>query len=140
MMRPFQHGDIEVLIDRIRKSELVEAEALGEDPLNCLKLAVSQSKTMTLVLNGKVCGIAGVSHQQDVNVPWSVFTDDIEKMPMQFLRACKQWKKENPGPMLNVVLDENEQTKKWLTWLGFNLGPPFEYGPHRKLFRAYWSQ
>lgn len=137
MIRPYQPGDMWQVLPFIRQSELDEAFALGEDPRESIEQAVYDGETITVVINGEICGLAGMIDVGSHHVPWSVFTDTVTRFPVTFLRNCRQWISRYDVPMMNVVLDRNEQTKTWLKWLGFKLEPPIEI--NGEVFRTYWG-
>lgn len=138
MIRPYYPSDLWQVLPYIRQEELDEVRALGEDPRECLETAIYSGETITVVIDGEICGIAGVMESDGFYQPWSVFTDKVAKFPITFLRDCLEWvNRYNLLPLWNVVLDRNEKTKAWLLWLGFNLGPPFDFNGHQ--FRTYWG-
>lgn len=92
---------------------------------------------MTLELDGEVSGFAGVVPCGDYFSPWAVFTDAVDRHPVQFLKDCRRWISGYDVPMLNVVDERNKVAQKWLKWLGFTLGDPVPFGPNNMLFRFY---
>lgn len=139
MIRPYLPGDIWIILPQIRQAELDECHALGETPEASLREAIYSGDTVTLELNGEICGIAGVVHYEDYSTPWSVFTNAIERNPIQFLKECRRWLERYDMPLLNVVDERFAAAQKWLHWLGFTVGEPIVFGPHQMAFRPYWK-
>lgn len=139
MIRPYFPGDLWIVLPLIRQSELDEAHALGEDPEQCLKYSIYAGETVTLELGGEIAGIAGVVACGEYWSPWSVFTSEVDKHPLRFLRECKRWISRYDVPMLNVVDERNVTAQKWLKFLGFTVGDPMPFGPYNMLFRHYWK-
>lgn len=139
MIRPYYPGDLYLILPHIRQSELEEAKALGEDPLRSLQDVIYEGETITLELNGEVCGLAGIVPCGKVFTPWAVFTNAIEQAPLAFMRDCRRWISRYDVPMVNVVDERNKQAQKWLKVLGFKLSEPFPFGINNEPFRAYWT-
>lgn len=137
MIRPYFPGDLWAVLPGIRESELAEARALGITPELGLRHGIESGETVTVEIDGKIVGIAGVVDQGDYLVPWSVFTEDICRHPITFLRECKRWIAQFDRPMMNVIDTRNERAKSWLTWLGFELGEPEPLGVNGELFHTY---
>lgn len=140
MIREYRQGDLWLVLNDIRQSELDEAKALGEDPEPSLKYAIYAGETVTLEINGKVCGLAGIVPYENVFMPWAVFTSDIEKCPITFLKECRRWIKRYNLPMYNLVDARNKTAQNWLRWLGMTLGEPIPYGVDGAIFLPYWRK
>lgn len=138
MIRPYRSGDLWLVLPYIRKEELDEAYALGEDPEACLINAIYSGETITLELNNEVAGLAGVVKCGEYWSPWSVFTSAVDSNPIQFLRDCKRWISQYDLPMVNVIDERNKVAQKWLKWMGFSMGEPFPFGVNGEPFRTYW--
>lgn len=139
MIRPYYPGDLWIVLPHIRKEELDEAYALGEDPAQCLQHAIYDGETVTLELNGEIAGLAGIVPCGDYYSPWSVFTSAVDSNKIQFLKDCKRWISQYDVPMLNVVDERNKTAQKWLQWLGFKLGDAIPFGVNGELFHPYWK-
>lgn len=136
MIRPYALGDMWAVLADIREGETREAQALGLSPEENLRYGIDHG-AVTVEIFGKVAGIAGVVDHGDYLVPWSVFTSEICRHPIAFLRECKRWLSQYDKPMVNVIDARNDQAKRWLEWLGFTLSEPKSLGVNGELFHEY---
>ncbi len=81
-------------------------------------------------------GIGPATLIGDVGIPWLMGTDLVDAHKRAFLcesrRMVGEWQKRYPV-LRNLVDARYTKALRWLTWLGFTLGPPRPYG--RGIFR-----
>lgn len=82
-----------------------------------------------------VCGVAVDPEQADAGLIWMVGTREIDRRPLEFLRASRAWmagegRSHEPGwaRLHNIVDARNTRHMDWLCWLGFEIDP--EPQPH----------
>lgn len=66
-----------------------------------------------------------------IGAPWLLGTDQVKTHYRIFLRSSVLWKSHllsQYNELHNMVDDRNEVSKRWLVWLGFELGKPFDIG------------
>ncbi len=91
-----------------------------------------------------IWGVTVGDISRGVGVPWLIATDGLEEITVPFLR--RGWYYLNrmkvTYPILqNVVYEKNVTAKRWLQWMGFDMGEIVEYGAHRAPFRHFqWRQ
>lgn len=127
--------DLKYVAEHMRDEDVEEVRVGGHEPFPALVMGMlaHKSKTYTLVTpEGNPCAILGIHPMQEhptYGVIWLLGTSDIEKFSYRFLRYSK------------VVLDDmmkdydvvgnhayykNTVHHKWLRWLGFTFGEPYD--------------
>ena len=140
---PPEQGHIVSLAERLRQCDRKELSAVTErDPLTTLIYSTMISDPCwVLVVNEKPVAIGGVAPKIDedsTGIPWFMATDEIERQPV------RQWLARNSRQFVDQILSrysvlknyinaENETTKSWLSWLGFEIGPAEPLGRHGEL-------
>lgn len=145
----FQEGawdhEIEWVAERMRQADIDEVKAAsGRDPLHALRFCVANS---TWCVTAKVdwepvaiFGVATVSEIGGVGSPWMLGTDVIERHQVRALRHNLEWidrLRSGYHVLRNAVDDRNEMSKRWLKWLGFELGEPINLGYENRPFRIF---
>ncbi|MBP2646305.1 MAG: epsilon15p13 [Firmicutes bacterium] len=135
-VRPATWKDVEYFAVNMRKEDWEECLAItgmtGRDAL-----AVSYRKSQeayAVEVEGRLVSIFGV-------VPpgclWMMFTNDVERLPMSFFRESRkrvQVMVNTYEYIGNYTAPANTFILKWLTWLGFSIGPVelFNHVPVRR--------
>lgn len=130
---------------RMREADRVEVWASSRStPHQALMQSLTQSRwAMTALVDGQpevMFGVADLNVLTGTGAPWLLGTDAVDKNFRQFLRQSRQWKEklsEQYQVLINFVHEENEVSKRWLSWLGFTLSEPFELGKEGELFRMF---
>lgn len=87
-----------------------------------------------------VFGAAPLNLIAGVGSPWLLGTDELAERPAAFLRRCRPYVARMVAvypKLVNHVDDRNEASKRWLSWLGFEIGEPEPHGPDGVLFRPF---
>lgn len=131
-VRPVTPEDILLMAQKMRDIDKREAElSTGLPPLEALSRAVEQSQDMcwTGTWKGKMVCMFGVMPRstlsQDIVLPWLCATDRLPRVARAFLRANKELLPQMLGGAklaYGYVLQENMAARRWLSWLGFDLG------------------
>jgi hypothetical protein len=132
-MRPATEDDAHELAPLLRAGDRAELSALsGRDPAELLIESVHASWETTAYRcdEGLICiaGVAPLSLIGTTGVPWLMGTDLVPRHRSAFLRhsreAMPRWLARFPI-LRNVVDARYAGAIRWLTWLGFEIGPPF---------------
>lgn len=140
---PTTPGHIKQVVLNLREADRLEIEALGLTPLRGIMLSVRTSLwARSLIWDRPVAifGVCGTSHFAATLTPWCVTTNDVNKRPIEFMRASRHVMDEYMGTykhLYNVVDDRHEQSKRWLQRLGFTLHQPIPFGKDDMLFRPF---
>lgn len=110
-----------------------------------LKQSVDNSRELvwTVVVHGTPAGVGGIAKhptRPEMGCPWMVATPDIYSAVRPFLRASREWMKlASPAfrTLVNFVHVDNEDSKRWLEWLGFSILPAVPYGASRAYFHPF---
>lgn len=129
-IREARAEDIAPLAERMRPADRDEVWAAhGHTPEQALQVSLDASTmAWTGLVDGEpVCmfGVGPISILGGRGAPWLLGTDKIERWPRTFLRRCRRCVKAmlTVYPTLeNFVDDRNEVSKRWLRWLGFEMG------------------
>ena len=114
---------------RLRQADLIEIEAYG-DNVNPAILTIESFRYSNYVrcatLNDIPVIIYGVgsSENHKEGLIWMLSTDDILKISRRFVLACNQEVKAMHGnyeKLFNFIHKDNVLSKRWLTWMGFEL-------------------
>lgn len=87
-------------------------------------------------------GLTPVSLLRGMGTPWMVGTNQLERPRLQrdllrLSRPCVAEMQTLTPFLFNVVDDCNGQAKRWLRWLGFDLGQITYQGPDAVAFRYF---
>jgi len=130
-------GDRWLILADLRDEEVTELAALGHSCDDCMRIGLAYSRSHTVLLSDEPAGMFGVMHYEDHNVLWGVFTRAIERHPIAFLRASREWIGALPVDVVNYVDARNTKAVKWFEWLGFEVSDPVPYGVNGELFHAF---
>jgi hypothetical protein len=101
-----------------------------------------QSKTYTLVLDGKASAIIGTIEKQDFQVVWACATDKVNSYKLSFIKALKTLMKKHEKdrkPFVNYVDVKNENAIKFLKASGFILLDKEPYGKLKEYFYPFYK-
>ncbi|MDB5487089.1 MAG: epsilon15p13, partial [Reyranella sp.] len=124
----------------LRAEDRDEVLALGVDPVDGLPLSVAAAReAWTYRADGRIICMAGVVPLSLIGVtgvPWLLGSDLVPAYRRAFMvetrRMIGHWL-ETFTVLRNVVDARYDAAIRWLTWLGFEIGPPFALA--RGLFR-----
>jgi hypothetical protein len=118
--------------------------ASGRSPGAALAFSLRKSSlAYTALINGRpevMFGVGDINVLARVGAPWLLGTEAVRTHYVAFLRASLEWREQLLGRyrvLMNAVDDRNGVSKRWLTWLGFTLGPPVALGVEQRLFRVF---
>lgn len=144
-VRPATFHDALVVAANMRDADRAEVWASShESPEAAVSrsLRVSTHAWVGYYDDRPVCvfGAAPLNMIAGLGSPWLLGTDELVDRPAAFLRRCRPYVARMLAvypKLVNHVDDRNEASKRWLSWLGFNLGEPEPHGPDRILFRPF---
>ena len=87
-----------------------------------------------------VFGVAPLNMIAGIGSPWLLGTETLAERPASFLRRCRPYVRKMLAvypKLVNHVDERNEASKRWLSWLGFELGEPEPHGPFGIPFRPF---
>lgn len=134
--RPTMPGDRWLFSD-LRDEEVQEFQALGVTSEECMRLGSAFCDAQTIYFNDEPAAMWGISHFEDHNVVWAVFTKAIERHPIAFLRESKRLADAFTFEVVNYVDVRNTKAVKWFRWLGFEVSDPVPYGLNGELFHRF---
>lgn len=129
----------------LRDSDRVELEVSGRTNFEeVLKRSVSvSSSAWTALINGVpsiIFGVAPVSVLSGIGAPWLLATNSSKLVRRKFLidgmKYVEQMKNAYPR-LMNLVHEKNQQSIRWLKWLGFDIMPPIPFGTRGELFHPF---
>ena len=133
---PASQCHLDAFHGRLRIADELEVRAAsgisGYEAL-CKSLNIS-TIAWTFFLDGVPAGMGGVasaSMLSRVGVPWMMGTDVIRTARVEFVRTSKRYLcmiQSQYDVLHNWVDARNEESKRWLIRLGFNLSPAEPYG------------
>jgi hypothetical protein len=146
VVRSAKAEDVDVLMADIRQADWDEIYATtGNDPRWSIEDGVATSvPVLTATVDGEllcIFGISPVSILTRHGVPWLVGTNLMNSHQFVFLRENRRYMRhllELYGSLVNYVDDRHEASKRWLRWLGFELGQPEPYGHFGLPFRRFY--
>jgi len=117
-------------------------------PAMCMEYGMRFNARTGLVDGAPVCmfGVVPFSLLMGSGTPWMVTTttlDDRRVWRAFALHSRIEFEaiKARHNVLWNVVDERNDNAKRWLRWLGFELGVPFIYGKNGEPFRAFqWER
>lgn len=108
------------------------------DPASVLRRNIEASDiAIVFEKDGVPLGAAGICSTLDVGHPWLIGTGALRRYPKAFLMETRRWLAEVRGcyRILNNFVDaEYAGALRWLSWLGFTIGPPLPVGLRGALF------
>lgn len=133
-IREATQEDAARVLKALRQDEIDELEALGTTCEANLYAGLETGTALAAYFGDEVAGVFGVFRTESMVFPWGVFTTQIDKHPIAFLRACRRWRDELTLPAVNYVDVRNERAIKWFEWLGFDISEPQACGKKGELF------
>jgi hypothetical protein len=131
-----------LLAGSLRAEDLRECLAAGSRPFKALwrSWRGSPAYRKTAFVDGKIaamwgCGGAWLSEE---GLPWLLTSPAVETIPLKFLHECRSGVEEMLAlyPVLrNYVHADYDRSIRFLRLVGFDVGAPEPYGPHKQLFR-----
>lgn len=128
----------------MRQADIDEIEAMGLAPAGAVMVSWYRAMlSWAWLVNEEPAAVFGISAQSftsDQGMPWAITTSLVEKHRKAFLIDSRKAFADcfgNYRYMFNVVDDRHESAKRWLRWLGFEIGEPQPYGPHGLPFRRF---
>ena len=143
LILPATLAHIEHLRDNLRPGERHEIACLGSTPAEALRTSLAASIfARTAILDGRIVAMwgCGGSPLGGIGEPWLLTTVDVERVPVQFIRTARDEVGQMLGlfpTLVNYVTAEYRQACRMLEVVGFRLGPAFEFGPERALWRQF---
>lgn len=134
--RPTLPGDRWLFTD-LREAEMAEGEAIGETSAECMRVGLLYSDAQTIFFNDVPAAMWGICHFPDFNLVWAIFTKEIERHPIAFLRESRRLKDAFTCDVENYVDARNVAAVKWFKWLGFEVSEPVPYGRRGELFHRF---
>lgn len=144
-LRNVQEGDLEYLAENLRQADIEEITADGASVLEALVESVELSYFVQIIdHSGVPSGILGLaSYSDEVDSLWMVATDDINSIPMTFLKNSKRviselFRISGKLRFANYTYAKNTLHHKWLKWCGAHIGDmPIEVGPQKREFLSF---
>jgi hypothetical protein len=134
-VRKTEPDDIEYLIENVRPEDEEEVkEFSGETVREVLEGTPELDKSQVWVVDGKIVCMFGVTplpKYPKTGLIWLLATPDFHKHTKSFAVRNKAVFEEvikDYEYVFNYVLSKNEDSVRWLTWLGFNMGEPQPIG------------
>lgn len=144
---PAELSHVAAIAGDARQADIDELWAYARaTPTDCMTLGMRMSLRSWTALYGGVpvamFGLTPVSMVRGMGTPWMVGTNGLKPVRAQaeILRLSPPYIAEMQRllPFLfNVVDDRNVQAKRWLVWLGFDLGEITHQGPDAIAFRFF---
>lgn len=130
---------------RMRPADVEELRvSTGRAPDEALRYSIGRSDmAFTVMFDGvpeTIFGCGPSSYLSREGCPWLLGTDALERNYRHFLRGSIFWvrkMREEYTMLRNAVDDRNEISKRWLSWLGFELGDTVPMGYERMPFRIF---
>ena len=133
-IRATESQDCYDIVDHLRKADIRECWAHGQEPLNALLESYALSReTFTVLFKDKPvlmfgCGEAPTDFPQSVDYKvgwiWLMGTDEVRKFTRRFLRESKRWLGYFGAQydcLTNMVDIRNTEHIRWLDWMGFTI-------------------
>jgi hypothetical protein len=130
---------------RMRPDDALEVyAAAGQSPLSALLYSIERSDfAYTVEFDGRPetmfgCGTSDIISR--IGAPWLLGSHALERHYRHFLRGSRFWiakMKDEYAVLRNTVDDRNVVSKRWLEWLGFELGEAIPMGYERLPFRTF---
>jgi len=117
----------------LRDIDRMGFESFGVDVETSLRLNIRASVfTSVGVVDGEIACMWGILPSTMLGMGgtlWMVTTEKADQATFRFARHSQRMVEMIQGsfPVLQGFVDcRNERSKKWLKWLGFTFGPPYE--------------
>lgn len=145
--RPSQLSDCYEVASIMSKKDAYEVLSSGGlSPLEALKFSFERSyECNTIVRNGEPMGMfgCGFGDHQLYGIPWMLTDGNFEGFKKRFLKEGRSWieKLKNRHQILyNYVHDQNDDSIRWLQWLGFKFMraiPNYGFGKSDTFYEFY---
>jgi hypothetical protein len=145
--RPSVKSDCYELAPRLCAKDAYEVlSSDGLSPLDALLMSLERSyECNTILRNGEPMGMFGVAYGGDTisGIPWMLTDGDFQGFRKRFLKEGRQWiggLKKRHQILFNYVHQENEDSIKWLKWLGFKFMraiPKYGFGKSDTFYEFY---
>lgn len=140
---PAQAAHVAAIAAAVRAQDAAElAAGWNATPEQCMHYGLRFVAFTGLVDDAPVCmfGVTPFSVLAREGVPWMVGTVALEQLSVEkaLLRHARgefAHLRAGYARLFNVVDDANAAGKRWLAWLGFQMGEPFPFG--RGTFRCF---
>lgn len=142
-IRPLQIEDIAEIADSARRADVEEMMACtGASVCAALSYGLQHSLRSWVIEHDGIplAAVGDTLAAVGVGVPWMVTTNNITINPRGFLRASKAVLSEalqRHAKLTNYVDARNTDAIRWLSWLGFTIGPAVPYGASRLPFHEF---
>ena len=137
-------ADVEHVARNLRDADFLELSiAQPEDPRVAVRSCLDYSVwTKVVLVDGVPAVIYGVSPSdvEECGSPWMVGTDDIMKIPHQFVTGSRRELERMQSEfsfLYNQVHCKNKISISWLRWLGFSVDDERPTGPLNQFFN-FW--
>lgn len=145
LIRKATQEDVEFLIANVREEDIEEIDALDgstiRDALEETPNLLDNSEVWEV--DGKVVAMFGVTPVEDhagVGVIWMLATGEFEQYSKMFAIRCKRVVEKMISGyeyIFNYVHTKNENSIKWLEWLGFKMNDPEPIGHKGAMFTRF---
>jgi hypothetical protein len=135
----------EYIAENMRPMDAYEARAMGCEPHIAIERSWNASTMATMMavdgVPALVLGVVPRSELTGLGVPWLLGTEDTSRIPRWFVRDSVSYIDlflTRYDMLRNLVATENEQSIRWLTWMGATFGAPFPAGLRGEMFLPFW--
>ena len=142
---PAHVDHVPVLARAMRGADRAEVAALGHTPAGALELSLrAAAEAWTGTVDDEPAVMFGVADLgEGIGEPWLLGTERVVRHQVAFLRRNRAYVDRllMPGrwsTLRNRVDSRNEVSLRWLSWLGFVLGPAEPWGPRHLPFHPFW--
>lgn len=118
----------------LNKMTLAEAMLFGFHASDICITACLDDRPALMFGCGQTSVLTGVA------CPWMLGTNDIDKHPKLFWKCSVDWTRDLSARyeiLRNFVDERNEKSMRWLSRLGFLIGPPVRMGYEGRPFRMF---
>jgi len=118
--------DAPALYEDMRVMDMIECIGLGNHPRHAILESYAQSQeawTITTAEDMRIVGSFGVVQSliPKCGVIWMLGTHRVHRIKKTFLKHSREWIDRLYGDytvLTNLVMEDNELSMRWLTWLG----------------------
>lgn len=134
------------IADRMRQADIDECWASARlTPFDALTLGMSSTRACWTGIWRRepfcMFGVVRAKFDRNIGVPWLLATDRLNNCSREFLRRNSEYvqaMRHQFTLLVNMVDDRNTVSKRWLTWLGFEIEDiAVPYGPDNLPFRRF---
>lgn len=145
VIRPTEPGDVAILIDNLRPSDLAECKAYGRPDIAAG--IESSARRSVLCWSGfvddelaAIIGVAPINMVCGVGSPWMLGTPVLDRHHRILVRRTPEYiaKMLTAFPhLVNFVHAQNTTSVRWLRRLGFVVASPQPFGARGELFHRF---